>query len=385
MSRVIQPPAAPEGFSAEAFFSGIHWHQRWELFGGVFTPGRNPVAELWDLARLPADLSGKRVLDIGAWHGCFSFEAERRGAAEVVACSLEDPETTGFDRMRQALGSKVRYVQDTVYALSPGKLGTFDVVFFLGVLYHLRYPLLAVDRIRSIATDEVFIETHAIDADLRLRAPFEADGRSRELLRMLAGAPIWRQYRQYELAANDSSNWFGPNSAAVVEAFEAAGFDCRHTNSWGDRAAYHASVKRAPKRLLDGSYEGMSANRGLVGLDPAAADEATCVGAPAGAAMPPVPGAAAGCSAATAHTAAPARPEALDDDCRERLAQLVANLRRLEPSLAAPPSHGSLAFIKRPLKRMMLRMISPFARQQMAFNESLLEAIQEMQDTFGRR
>ena len=143
-------PDAPLGFSANSFFQGIHWHQRWEVFPGVFVPGGNEVEFLCKAAQLPIDLNGMRVLDVGAFNGCFSFECERRGAREVVALSLEDPAVTGFDRLKQLLGSKVRYINESVYTLSPRELGTFDVILFFGVLYHLRYPLLAVDRLRGV-------------------------------------------------------------------------------------------------------------------------------------------------------------------------------------------------------------------------------------------
>jgi len=269
MAITIKPPPSPAGFVPDEFFAGIHWHQRWELFEGVFTPGRNPVDYLWRQTGIPDDLSGKRVLDIGAWHGCFSFECERRGAAEVVAYSLEDPDKTGFNKMKAVLGSKVRYVEGSAYTMSSDELGTFDAVLFLGVLYHLRYPLLAVDRIRAVSSDLVFIETHVIDADPHLRRPFERFGCKSKVLDALGGSPLWRQYKAHELAAGDESNWFGPNSLAVIEAFESAGFECSRVNSWGDRASFRAKAVELPTRLLKASYEGMPANRSTFGLDKA--------------------------------------------------------------------------------------------------------------------
>ena len=59
-----RPPPVPPGFSADSFFAGVHWHQRWEIFKGIFVPGRNTVRELCDLIGLPPDLSGSRVLDV---------------------------------------------------------------------------------------------------------------------------------------------------------------------------------------------------------------------------------------------------------------------------------------------------------------------------------
>ena len=103
-------PAPPIGFARDSLFAGIQWHQGWDIFEGVRLPGRNSVEELCGRLRLPTDLTGKRILDVGAWHGAFSFECERRGASEVVAFSLEDPELTGFHRIKTLLNSKVEYV-----------------------------------------------------------------------------------------------------------------------------------------------------------------------------------------------------------------------------------------------------------------------------------
>src|SRR5687768_4276077 len=116
-SRTSELPPAPPGFDAADFFRGIHWHQRWPLFRAVETPGVNPVLAICDAAGLAHDLTGQRVLDVGAWNGCFSFECERRGAAEVVAYGLENPQCSGFNKIRELLHSRVEYVQGSVYAL----------------------------------------------------------------------------------------------------------------------------------------------------------------------------------------------------------------------------------------------------------------------------
>src|SRR5439155_15085154 len=112
-------PTAPPGFDPKEFFADYYFHQRWEIFDGVFTPGHNDVHDLCRRLQLPADLTGKRVLDIGAWNGCFSFECERRGAAEVIALGPEDAAHAGFYKMRDLLGSRVQYRLGSVYDLHP--------------------------------------------------------------------------------------------------------------------------------------------------------------------------------------------------------------------------------------------------------------------------
>jgi tRNA (mo5U34)-methyltransferase len=247
----------PRHLSSEALFSGIDWYQRWEVFRGVFTPGRNPVAALTDAAELPHDLRGRRVLDVGAWHGCFSFECERRGAAEVVAYSLEDPEASGFNRLKHALDSRVRYVRGSVYDLQPDEVGTFDLVLFFGVLYHLRYPLLAIDRLRSISTGDVLIETHVVGNRLLLRGRLAPLARIIRLASWFHRTPVWRQYREFELQGGDRSNWFGPNACAVIEAFDSAGFRTKRLRAWGERATFRATARTEHASWLDGSYEGV--------------------------------------------------------------------------------------------------------------------------------
>ena len=210
-----------------------------------------------------------RVLDIGAWNGCFSFECERRGAAEVVAYSLEDPDVSGFNRLKNALNSKVQYVQGSIYDLSDSSLGQFDVILFFGVLYHLRYPLLAIDRLRTVCRGCVLIETHVVQDKYLLRGKRAILARVLRLSRWFSQTPIWRQYAAYELHPEDRSNWFGPNVQAVLEAFMSAGFATRHIKTWGDLASFRAEPDSALlDRMVNGSYEGNAPFFGhLTGLE----------------------------------------------------------------------------------------------------------------------
>jgi tRNA (mo5U34)-methyltransferase len=235
-----------------ALFDGLHWHQRWQVFKNVFTPGHNPVEELCNIIGLPTDLRGKRVLDIGAWHGCFSFECERRGAAEVVALTLESPEQTGFDRLHEAIGSRVvRHVQQSIYTADPKEIGTFDVVLFLGVLYHLRYPLLALDRIRNLCTGICLVETHVLDdcfvGPNGIRKLKDVDPQ-------LLDVPLWQFYKGGELGG-DPSNWFAANISGVISAFESAGFAIHLKEKWSTRAAFVALSEKTLVESLSRTYE----------------------------------------------------------------------------------------------------------------------------------
>ena len=115
---------------------------------------------------LPADLTGKRVLDIGPWDGFFTFEMERRGA-DVTAIDYVDLDT--FRELHRAMGSRARYERLDVYELDPRRFGTFDIVLCLGVLYHLKHPLLGLERICSVTREVCIVESFVIDGRDRLQ------------------------------------------------------------------------------------------------------------------------------------------------------------------------------------------------------------------------
>src|SRR5262245_25907070 len=101
------------------------------------------------------------VLDIGAWDGFFSFEFERRGAARVLAIDTFAWDQGGLECFllaRQHFKSKVDYERLDVHDLDPRRMGTFDLVFCAGVLYHLRHPLLALEKIRSVTAKQCIVE-----------------------------------------------------------------------------------------------------------------------------------------------------------------------------------------------------------------------------------
>jgi tRNA (mo5U34)-methyltransferase len=222
----------------------VMWHQRWEIEPGVFTPGRNDVSKLLSRAGVPPRLDGLRVLDVGAFNGCVAFEMERRGAEAVVALDIMTPAATGFDRLAGLLDSKVEWVRGSVYELDPDLHGTFDVVIFFGVLYHLRYPILALDRLRSVTTGHLYVESHVIDN--RWVDPHRWKRLIGRRLVSSSRVPVWRQYRPYELHPDDPSNTFGPNTAAVTSALENSGFSVTASSTWDDRAAFAADASPRP-------------------------------------------------------------------------------------------------------------------------------------------
>lgn len=234
------------------------WYHSIEIEPGLVTPGRLSQAQLQQMLRyinLPASLEGLSVLDIGAWDGFYSFEAEKRGAKRVVAYDLNPVDYYGFDTARKLLNSKVEFVQGSVYDLSSQVHGTFDVVLFLGVFYHLRYPLLALDRIRQVAKQYMILETNCMDQ--RLLLTNQAEMPLREIDSRLTEIPLYRFYRFDELMPGDFSNWFSPNRQAIQDALWSAGFRPEFLAEWSDRIAFKGMrLDSIPEYLLE-TYEGL--------------------------------------------------------------------------------------------------------------------------------
>ena len=181
------------------------WHQNFDLCPGVQTPGVNAIPWLLSAFDFPDDLSGKSVLDIGTTNGAVAFEAERRGASRVVAVDILDDEWFGFRALKELLGSSAIHLQASVYELADLLAEEFDVVVFTGVLYHLRHPLLALDAVRRLARDIVYLETAVSDFQ---DPPTE---------------PTARFHRLDDLG-QDPSNWWSPTTTALDAWCQSAGF-----------------------------------------------------------------------------------------------------------------------------------------------------------------
>jgi len=224
-----------------------HWWHSIDLGDGVITRGHKSremlSAELASL-QLPV-LAGKSVLDVGSWDGFYAYEAERRGARRVVALdyffwrveptALDElvkdgyaegrspvnwqsipelwgggtPGKRGFDAAHEALGSQVEAVVADFTTVDLAALGSFDVVLFLGVLYHLRHPLTALERLRAVTNEVAVIETHA---------HFWAGAEDRALVEFFESDELNQDYE----------NWWVPNLKALLGLCRTAGFRSVH-------------------------------------------------------------------------------------------------------------------------------------------------------------
>ncbi len=204
-----------------------YWYHRIALPHGVVTPGWAPL----DPAAypIPDDLAGKRVLDIGAWDGYWTFEALRRGAREVVAIDdfsdllgqLDPQSRRGwetFDLCRELLGyapSRCPRHDMSVYDISPERLGRFDVVFFFGTLYHLKYPQLALDKLGELCDDALVVESAILDDFSPYRGGLgQGYGDEEMVMEFYPG-------QQY---GHNASNWWVPTLHCLVHMVGSAGF-----------------------------------------------------------------------------------------------------------------------------------------------------------------
>ena len=241
-----------------ALINSREWFHSIRVDEELVTPGKAPLSYLESILRflkVPDSLEGLSVLDIGAWDGFFSFEAERRGAQRVVAYDLHPPNQYGFSIAKELLNSKVEYVQGSVYDLSSTSIGTFDVVFFCGVLYHLRYPLLALDRIWAVTKQYMLLETQCLDNHLLLpdltSLPLSAvDER-------LTDVALFQFYRNDELNPGDYSNWFAPNRKAIEDSLWSAGFEPEFLAKWDARVGYKAVRLPGIQEYKRQTYEGL--------------------------------------------------------------------------------------------------------------------------------
>ena len=213
------------------------WYHSIELPDGSITPGYlklETLRERFAEFPLPADLSGKRILDIGTWDGWFAFEAERRGA-DVVA--IDNVEQENFRWAHRALGSRVRYEIAEVYELREKRFEPFDYVLFLGVLYHLRHPLLALEMVCE-ATKEIAIVDSFIVEDDNSRSPIP-----------------WMEFYEGTELSNQVDNWCGPTIPCLLAMCRAAGFARAELISVKDQHARVACYRRWEPAIAEAGVE----------------------------------------------------------------------------------------------------------------------------------
>ncbi len=257
--------SSPQEVQAQA--DAIAWFHSIDLGDGVVTKGLS-VRQIPD-DQFPS-FAGRSVLDIGAWDGYYSFMAERGGASRVVAldhyawgvdieargaywneCAatgmlpdhsrdLTDfwnddlPGRRGFEFASATLGSKVEPWLADFATADLSDLGEFDVVLYLGVLYHMKEPLTCLERLRSVTKEVAVVETEAVHVPGLEHDP---------LLQFYAGGEL----------NNDFGNWFIPTMPALHSLCRGAGFSSVRTIQGppeGPPSGVAATGKRFGRRLV---------------------------------------------------------------------------------------------------------------------------------------
>jgi tRNA (mo5U34)-methyltransferase len=174
---------------------------------------------------IPKDLSGLTALDIGCNAGFYSLELAKRGA-DVLAIDL-DPhylKQAQWTAKKFGLDDKIEFRQMQVYDLA--KLAQqFDVVWFMGVLYHLRYPLLALDIISQKVRGKLIFQTLTMPGEETIKAPDNLGINQREIM-LEAGWPKMA-FIENKLA-DDPTNWWAPNGACIEAMLRTCGFNVNH-------------------------------------------------------------------------------------------------------------------------------------------------------------
>ena len=222
----------------EHLISSRDWWHRIEIRPGLVTAGvKDTFAELATRIGLPERLDGKTVLDIGAADGFYTFECERRGA-QVTAVDVRGATESGFALARSLLGSKAKYIQGSIYGLDPAFIGEFDLVLCLGVIYHLRYPLLALDNLWPLCKGQLIVESQICDRYFlnHEQTPVQLT----DLCPQLAVASIAQFYPDIELGG-DVTNWWSPTELCLSQMLTTSGFENRAYFSDGARAVFHCN------------------------------------------------------------------------------------------------------------------------------------------------
>ena len=216
---------APTGGSLADEIATLEWYHTLELAPGVETPGWNDTRPIVDRLGLAPSLAGLRCLDVGTFDGFWAFEMERRGASEVVAIDILDPDRwdwpldsepevvaavghrkaggRGFEIARRELGSSVRRLERSVYDLDEAEVGRFDLIFLGSLLVHLRDPVRALERLRAVCAGTMIV-MDGIDLLLSLVLP------RRPVATLDGSGRPW---------------WWTPNQAGLARLIEAGGFD----------------------------------------------------------------------------------------------------------------------------------------------------------------
>ena len=203
------------------------WFQNLNLNGVQTAPnhflGDYPAVKFAGFASaIPQDLTGKSVLDIGCNAGFYSLEMKRRGAARVLGVDFDERYLAQARFAAEVRGVEIEFRQLSVYDVA--SLGEkFDLVIFMGVLYHLRHPLLALDLIREhVAKDMMLFQSMQRGSTDAMQVKADYDFWQTE---MFSRPDFPMMYFIEHKYAGDPTNWWIPNRACTEAMLRSSGFE----------------------------------------------------------------------------------------------------------------------------------------------------------------
>ena len=203
------------------------WFQNLDLEGVPTAPnhflGDYPAFKWHSFAHaIPADLTGKTVLDIGCNAGFYSLEMKRRGAERVVGVDTDPGYLAQARFAAEVRGAEIEFRQLDVYEVAQLR-ERFDLVLFMGVLYHLRHPLLALDLLHEHVVGDTLVFqslTRGSKEVARLEPDYPFQERS---IFEREGYPL--MYFVEQSYSHDPTNWWIPNRACAEAMLRSAGFE----------------------------------------------------------------------------------------------------------------------------------------------------------------
>lgn len=200
------------------------WYHRYEIYPGVWTPGVYDPSGTYDMLKLPEDLSGMRILEIGPADGYFTKRMTAAGA-HVTAVDYCDRDHHRFSVMEKLAGRQYDFHQANLYDIPKLNFQPFDIVLFLGVLYHLPDMVKAFATLRPLVKKRMFL-----------------DG---QISRFAEDKPI-AVYLPAASFNNDMTNFWAPNAACCEAMLKDCGFNVERTILNDDRGFFDTVVNPAP-------------------------------------------------------------------------------------------------------------------------------------------
>lgn len=180
---------------------------------------------------IPPDLSGASVLDIGCNGGFYSIQMKLRGAGRVLGIDVDDRYLNQGRFAAATLGMDIEFEKRSVYDVDQIE-GQFDYVFFMGVFYHLRYPLFALDKVIKKVRKKLVFQTMIRGSEEARQVDSDYDFWNKEIF----SDPHFPQMYFIENSyANDPTNWWIPNRAAAEGMLRSSGLeiiDHPETETW---------------------------------------------------------------------------------------------------------------------------------------------------------